>query len=131
VRRPGGGAPQIEAIEGAEVDEVVEEWTMAQETFTIDKVAWHTETPGNPETREQIVARFFAIVSFLQQHGLTNRRLASSPAEISDEFSIEAGDLTETGLAVTREAYDKWVRKVDKRMNPSDTSLLAKALPSK
>jgi stress-induced morphogen len=102
---------------------------MAQETFTIDKVAWHTQTPGNPETREQIVARFFAVVSFLQQHGLTNRMLASSLADISDDFSIEASDLTETGLEVMRKAYDKWVRKMDKGMSPSDTSLLAKALP--
>ena len=104
---------------------------MSTETFTIDKVAWHTETPGNPETREQIVARFFAVVSFLQGHGLTKRMLASSPAEISDEFSIEASDLTETGLEVMRKAYEKWVVKVDKGMSPSDTSVLAKALPSK
>jgi hypothetical protein len=55
--------------------------------------------------------------------------LASSLADISDDFSIEASDLTETGLEVMRKAYDKWVRKMDKGMSPSDTSLLAKALP--
>jgi hypothetical protein len=101
------------------------------ETFTIDKVSWHTSTPGNTETPEQTVARFFAVVSFLQSHGLTKRMLASSPQDISNEFSIEASDLTDRGMEVMRKAYDKWVRKVDKGMTPSDTSLLEKALASK
>jgi len=104
---------------------------MSGESFTIDKVSWHTQTPGNPETREQTIARILSVVTFLQEHGLTKRVLASSAHDISDEFSIEAADLTEQGLELMRRAYDKWVRKVDKGMDPKDTSLLAKALKGK
>ena len=54
-----------------------------------------------------------------------------SADDISDEFSIEASDLTDQGLELMRKAYDKWVRKIDKGMDPKDTSLLAKALKGK
>lgn len=101
---------------------------MAGEAFTIDRVSWHTETPGNTETREQTVARFWAVVSFLQRHGLTKRTLASSPGQIVDTFSIDTSDLTDEGLEVMRKGYDKWVRRIDRGMTPSDTPLLAKAL---
>jgi hypothetical protein len=104
---------------------------MSAESFTIDKVSWHTQREGNLETRAQTIARIWSVVAFLQDNGLTEKVLASSEHDITDEFSIEAADLTERGLEVMRKAYDKWVGKIDKGMDPKDTSLLVKALKSK
>jgi hypothetical protein len=99
-----------------------------QESFVIDQVSWHTSVPGNPETREHIVRRFYTVVVFLQTNALVVRRLLDQENEIDDDFAINSADLTEEGLAVMRAAYDKWLQKVDKGMDPADMSLFDRAL---
>jgi hypothetical protein len=101
---------------------------MADADFTIDKVEWHTSTPGNLEPRELTVRRLFAVASFLQSHGLTRRPLVGGIEEVTDAFAIESRDLTDRGLELMRQAYDKWVRKVDRGMDPEDLSLFEKTL---
>ena len=96
--------------------------------FIIDQVSWHTATAGNPETREHIIQRFYAIAAFLQKHGLTVRTLVSEPKDIRDDFAISSSDLTERGLAMMRACYDKWLQKVDEGLDPNDLSLLERAL---
>lgn len=96
--------------------------------FTIDQVSWHTKVAGNPETRERIVRRFWSIVNFLQQNGLTKKLLASSMEDINDDFRIDSGDLTPTGLALMKKTYDKWLTKVDEGMSPDDLSVFEKTL---
>ena len=96
--------------------------------FVIDQVSWHTKTPGNPESPEAIRRRFRAVVRFLQDNELTARTLLADDDEIDDEFAIRAIDLNETGLALIKKAYDKWVRKIDKGMDADDTTLLKRAL---
>jgi hypothetical protein len=97
-----------------------------QESFTIDKVVWHTSTPGNTETREHIWRRFFTITLFLQDNGLVVRRLLNSEDEITEDFQIHSSDLTEVGMAFMRAAYDKWLKRLDKGADPTDLSLLEK-----
>ncbi|MDP8568590.1 hypothetical protein [Methylophilus aquaticus] len=95
---------------------------------TIDKVVWHTRIQGNPETRKQILTRFWIIVNFIQMNGLTKRILARSIAEIDDEFSINSDDLTDIGLELMKKAYDKWLTKVDAGMPPADIAILQRTL---
>ena len=104
---------------------------MSTGEFTIDKVSWHTETPDNTESVDHVIERFFAVVEFLQMHDLTRRVMASRPEDIDLDFAIKSSDLTEKGLEVMKAAYDKWLRKVDKGLDPSDTSILEKALHKK
>lgn len=101
---------------------------VSTEPFTIDCVGWHTSTPGNTETREDVVRRFFAFVSFLQQHNLVVRNLASREADIDDAFSIRSSDLTEDGLALAKVAYDKWLSKIDSGMDPSNFKIFEREL---
>lgn len=96
--------------------------------FVIDQVAWHTGTVGNPETPESTKLRFRAVVRFLQNHGLTSLTILRDGEEIDDAFAIRSGDLTETGLALMKKAYDKWVQRVDRGMDPEDTTLLGREL---
>jgi hypothetical protein len=103
--------------------------TLAAE-FTIDQVAWHIETEGNPETREHIVWRFWSVVGFLQRHGLTTSPLAASINDIDDDFGISSADLTVTGLFLMKKVYDKWLAKVDRGMSPDDLSIFEAALKS-
>lgn len=95
--------------------------------FIIDQVSWHTSVAGNPEDREQVVARFWSVVRFLQQNELTTRILADGPQSIGDVFCIQKSDLTERGFLVMKQAYDKWLKKVDRGMSPEDLSLLERA----
>jgi hypothetical protein len=96
--------------------------------FIIDQVSWHTKVAGNPETRAHIVARFWAVANFLQNNGLTHRKLVQSPSDIGDEFAISSVDLTERGLALMKKVYDKWLTKVDEGASPDDMSMFEKQL---
>jgi len=94
----------------------------------IDRVGWHTRTPGNTESREHIEHRFRVIATYLQDRGLTVRPILAPGGTIDDDFAINAHDLTDEGMAIARAAYHKWLTKVDKGMPPDDVSLLDKAL---
>jgi hypothetical protein len=93
--------------------------------FTIDRVSWHTQVSGNPETREQVIERFRVIAAFLQNANLTVRPLLRHNSDINEDFAIRRSDLTEEGFKVLQGAYDQWLRKiVNKRKNVNDLSLL-------
>lgn len=96
--------------------------------FIIDKVSWHTSTPGNTETLDQIVRRFYHVVKYLQDNQLTNRTLLSDLSDVDDEFALRSEDLTEEGLSLMKAAYDKWLRKVDQTMDSSDLRIMERAL---
>ena len=98
------------------------------EPFVIDQVAWHTNTPGNTETREKIARRFCVLANFLQANGLTTRDLTCREEDIDDEYEISTEDLTEEGFAFMQAGYDKWLRKIDNGMPPDNVSVLTRAL---
>jgi hypothetical protein len=95
-----------------------------KQDFAIDQVSWHTSTPGNTESREQIIQRFFSVVTFLQANGLLCRVLAKTVSDINENFAIRSTDLTDEGFAVMQAAYDKWLQKIDGGMDVADVSLL-------
>jgi hypothetical protein len=97
-------------------------------TFTIDQVSWHIATPGNPETQDHIIRRFYVVACFLQEHGLTLRELVRDVKDIQNDFAICSSDLTQEGLAVMRTSYDKWLQKIDEGLDMNDLSLLKRAL---
>ena len=92
--------------------------------FTVDKVGWHTNVDGNTESRDHIIVRFWTLTNFLQENNLTLRKLARSIKDIDDEYCIKASDLTEDGLTVLKASYDKWLKKLDKGGDPTDTKIL-------
>ena len=96
--------------------------------FVIDKVSWHTEVEGNPESAEMIHKRFSSLKDFLVSNFLLNDVDAMKNANISDDFCIRKSDLTLEGFEVMRLAYDKWLAKVDHGMDSNDVSLLEAAL---
>ena len=101
---------------------------MASKSFTIAKVSWLTSTAGNEARHEFIVRHFQAVVGFLQDNALVRRPLVQRLEDIDDDFSLESDDLTDQGLAVMKLAYDKWLKKVDRGMDPSNVTLLRNAL---
>lgn len=94
--------------------------------FIIEQVSWHTRVQGNPETREHIVLRFWAVTDFLQKNGLTRRVLASSIDAIDDDFALRSEDLTGTGMQLMRLARDPWLRKRARGLPPEGVTLLAR-----
>lgn len=96
--------------------------------FVIDKVVWHLKVQGNTETPAHIRERFWFVARFLQEHGLTKRQLVASEQEIGDDFALVSEDLTDRGLELMKHSYDKWLKRVDKGMPPSDTSILENEL---
>lgn len=98
-------------------------------SFTIDKVGWVTNRPGNSTPRERVIGTMWAFVQFLQNNGLSVRTLAASRDEVDhDEFSVCSDDLTSIGLAVVKASHDKWLRSIDRGRDPSDTKILDKEL---
>ena len=97
--------------------------------FTIDKVSWHTQVVGNPESAQDVQKRFKVLVGFLQAHNLTTRVLLSAGEVPDEEFSLEKSDLTEEGFQVIKAGYDKWLKRViNKRKDPRDLQILETAL---
>lgn len=96
-------------------------------SFTIDKVAWHTQTQGNTETREQVHARFRSVIDFLQENALTVRPIAPDLA-VDDDTAITTNDLTAEGIEIMKQCYDQWLGKVDHGMPSDDMTLFKDAL---
>lgn len=101
---------------------------MTEKQFTIFKVSWLTQAPGNEDLREEIVEHTYRIVKFLQDNSLVLHRLMENRGDITDEFSLTSDDLTAEGLAVMKAGYSRWLREVDKGMDPADVSILEAAL---
>ncbi len=95
-----------------------------EKDFTIDKVSWHTQTAGNPESRDHVLQRFYSLVFFLQAHHLTKRVLLHNINEITDDFSVKTSDLTEAGLEFMKRAYDKWLSRIDRGADPQNVDFL-------
>ena len=98
------------------------------EDFIIDQVSWHTSVEGNPETREEIIERFWSFVDFLQRNKLVNRMLAEGIEDIGDDFSIKTSDLNDEGMLIVKKCYDKWLTKLDKGGSPSDMRMFEREL---
>jgi hypothetical protein len=96
--------------------------------FTIDKVGWHTQTPGNTETVQNIHRRFHSVIEFLQDNGLTVRVILLANSNITDDLSINSSDLTDLGMALMKKCYSKWLQRVDHGLPPTDVSVFEKEL---
>ena len=94
------------------------------DTFTIDRVGWHTRVKGNPETKDQIIHRFALLAEFLDKHGLSISQLTQD--EYPDDYEISSSDLTQEGLAFMKLAYDSWLKSLNRRKSWADTALLEK-----
>lgn len=96
------------------------------DSFTIDRVSWHTKVEGNTESRESIIARFTVLFDFLYKNELLAGKI--NMPSMDDNFEINSDDLTDEGMSVVKRAYDKWLAKIDKGMDPTNVSILQKAL---
>lgn len=94
--------------------------------FTITKVDWYTQRPGDPIPRESVVTQFRTIARFLDENGLSSRKLLDPvDREIGDDFAITSDDVTEEGLRFMKQGYTKWLKAVD-RGKPSDDDRILK-----
>jgi hypothetical protein len=102
----------------------------ASGSFTIDRVAWHTKVRDNVETKEHIDLRFRELFSFLERHSLLAPGAPLPPASgtLPDEFELHTRHLTEEGLQVIREGYDRWLSKLDHGTPATKLTVLEKAL---
>lgn len=96
--------------------------------FVVCQVSWLTKTLGMEGERDSIIRDFYFLTNFLQDNGLVRQPLMRSIDDITDDFAISTDDLTDDGLAVMKEAYDRWVQKIDNGMSPEDVTLLEKTL---
>ncbi|MCA9127570.1 MAG: hypothetical protein KDB22_10815, partial [Planctomycetales bacterium] len=69
-----------------------------------------------------------ALAGFLQGNGLTTRTLLDSETTVSEDFAITAGDLTDEGLALYRDAEQAWLKSLDKSRCWDDTAKLQTCL---
>jgi hypothetical protein len=96
--------------------------------YTLDKVEWHTQTPGNTETKEQIHHRFRVIIDFLQENGLTVHQILASDEPITDATAILVADLTDEGRVLVEKCYHRWLQHIDTGKPPEDLSFMKREL---
>ena len=102
---------------------------MEQKDFTIDKVGWHTQAPGNPDTPKEIYETFISFVLFLQKNNLLNKQLLTGDETVlDDEFCVKASDLTEEGMLLVKKSYSNWLRMLDRGGKPDNLRILEKGL---
>ena len=102
---------------------------MEQKDFTVTKVGWHTQIPGNPETPEQIYRRTINFVLFLQRNNLLNKQLLTGDETVlDDEFCVKASDLTEEGMLLVKKSYSNWLSMLDRCGKPDNLRILEKGL---
>jgi hypothetical protein len=102
---------------------------MLDSGFMVDKIAWHTQTPGNPELRSEIEHRFRHLFAFLHE----NQLLSDSAPELvegplPDEFMLHSSHLTELGIQVIKAGYDRWLKAIDRGVKPENAKALEVAL---
>jgi len=96
--------------------------------YVIDKLSWHLQANSDRDYQNQARARFSAIASFLQHHGLTKRELLPSGAVVTDDFALRTDDLTNEGRQLMDEVYDRWLKSLNRGKSPDDLSMLEKQL---
>ena len=67
--------------------------------------------------------RFRAVIGFLQKSGLTTRTILDENDIIGDDTCIHTEHLNENGKAIMKKCYRRWLKKVDKGLNPDDVSM--------
>jgi hypothetical protein len=67
--------------------------------------------------------RFRAIIDFLQDNGLTAQTILRQDDPVDDEISIHTDALTEKGRLIMEKCYHKWLKKIDRGLNPRDMSI--------
>jgi hypothetical protein len=65
-----------------------------------------------------------ALARFLQDNELTTQTLLEHGTTPSDDFAIRAGDLTDEGLGLYRDAEQAWLKSLGKSQCWDDTTLL-------
>ncbi len=94
--------------------------------FVITRFALHVP---RLQPRDYAVRTFRSLVGFLQDNGLTVRRLLSEGEGMPDDFQLKKSDLTDDGFLVMQKGYDKWLRKIiNRRKDPGDITILDDAL---
>ena len=101
-----------------------------EKDFVIDKASWHTQKVRTYEFDNSIIYEYFRnIFKYLEENGLTTRKILPKNNEVNDDTCLSKSDLTEEGLALVRLAYEKWIDKVvDKKIHPTDHKILDRAL---
>jgi hypothetical protein len=101
---------------------------MIQKASVICRVASLARRPNTDSAHEWVVNKFWTVVNFLQQNGLTVRQLAESRDAITDAFELRSADLTSDGLKFMRTGYHKWLRMLDRGGDPRDARILEREL---
>jgi|SRR5689334_11271649 hypothetical protein len=96
---------------------------MVDDDFVITRLDWLIGRSGVPP-EAALKCRFFALVRFLQEQGLTRRKIVSDISDVTAESELRSTDLTDEGMTLIRRAYDKWARHMDITHDYDDTEIL-------
>ena len=83
---------------------------------------------ADPENEQHTRAYFHWIIEFLQRNGLTRRTLLGPGKSLPRKFSLRLRDLTPTGRKFIYNAYDKWLRALDRGTALEKCKILEKEL---
>lgn len=93
---------------------------MTGNIFVVEKLSWYV----GKELRHDPRVKLRTLALFLQDSGLTVRKLLQPEEEVGKDFQISSADLTDLGLSFMRKGYQKWVRSIDNGGDPADPAPL-------
>jgi hypothetical protein len=107
---------------------------MKDKPFTITSFEWDKDIEErlaaggeNFDSEEVILRKLSTLARFLDENGLSTRRLTSAGGSVDRNFVLKSTDLTPEGLQLIRKGYENWERRAK---TPEDVRPLEKALRS-
>jgi hypothetical protein len=105
---------------------------MKDKPFTITSFEWDKDIEDRLarggedfESEEVILRKLSALARFLDENGLSTRRLTAPDGSVDRNFVLRSTDLTPDGLQLIRKGYENWERRAK---TPEDVRPLEKAL---
>ncbi|RFS17099.1 hypothetical protein [Emticicia sp. C21] len=104
-----------------------------EKDFIIIKASWETHRERNYDSfaENQLTYSYYnSLITFLQEQGLTTRKILSINEKANDNTCIKKSDLKEEGYLLFKKKYiDKWVDLIfDGKRQPTDIKYLEKSL---
>lgn len=92
--------------------------------FVIDRLAWYLNKGIHHDPR----LRFRALLDFLYKNNLLQKEFDFPKDFIPDDFEMRSSQLTEEGLQLFKNVYQKWLKSIDKGKSETNVSMLEKEL---
>lgn len=99
-----------------------------EKPYAVIKASWLLNREGNEAHKPEILRHLSIAMNFFQKNNLLNHKIIPDSGIIDEDFEIWSNDFTDEGIQLMKTGYQKWLGRVDKGMDPSNTKILEREL---